>query len=71
MSMLILAYEHATCIFNEVLWNITELFDKIFLQNLQNCQVINLCRNGTIKPLVACQTSAKSIHVAPICQKKF
>jgi hypothetical protein len=69
--MLILAYAHVKCIFNKVLWNRTKLFDKIFLQNLQNCQVINLCRNGTSKPSVACQTSAKHIHVAQICQKKF
>jgi hypothetical protein len=69
--MLILTYAHATCIFNKVSWNRTKLFDKIFLQNLQNCQLINPCRNGTSKPWVVCQTSAKNIHVAQICQKKF
>jgi hypothetical protein len=48
----------------------TKLFDKIFLQNLQSCQVINLCRNGTSKISVVFQTSAKNIHVAQICQKE-
>jgi len=70
--MLIPDYAHVTCIFNKVLCGVrTKLFDKIFLQNLQNCQVINLSRNGTSKPRVVCQTSAKNIHVAQICQKKF
>ncbi len=69
--MLILAYAHVTCIFNTVLWSENQVVDKIFVQNLQNCQVINLLRNGTSKPWVPCQTSAKIIHVAQICQKKF
>jgi hypothetical protein len=69
--MLILAYAHVTCIFNKVLRNRTKLFYKIFLQNLQNCQVINLCRNGTSKPWVACQTSAKNIHVAQFVKRSF
>jgi hypothetical protein len=51
--MLILAYAHVTCIFNKVLCGVrTKLFDKIFLQNLQNWQVINLWGNGTSKPWV-------------------